>query len=66
MLVSTLVASLDATIFLKAMLLSPHTHALDGDLQEGFGKQQTIRTSIFQVDERCDGLILREFIARLK
>jgi len=33
-LVLTLVALLDATTFLQAMSISPHTHALGGDLWE--------------------------------
>jgi len=66
MLESTLVTSLDATILLETMLISPHTFELGGDLGEEFDKQQTIQTSNFQADERCDGLIFREFIARLK
>lgn len=47
MLVSTLVTSLDATILLETMLISPHTYELGGDLREGFYEQQTIRTSSF-------------------
>ena len=47
MLVSILVTFLDATTSLEAMSISPHTHALGGDLWERFSKRPIIQTLSF-------------------
>jgi len=60
------VTPLGTTLFLEAMSISPHTHAPDGGLCENEeGKQQTIEHQVSK-KARCDGLMLREGVARLK